>query len=93
MVICGGVNSILTPMKFIVLSKDKMISPTGLSHTFSDKADGYARGEGCGILVLKNLTKVIGLQSKYCIYCRSVNLKVFVPEVQKEINKLSLYLN
>ena len=58
MAICGGVNIILNPMLFVALSKAKMISPTGLSHTFSDKADSYVRGEGCGIIILKDLKKV-----------------------------------
>ncbi|XP_021371585.1 uncharacterized protein LOC110462085 isoform X2 [Mizuhopecten yessoensis] len=52
-VICGGVNSILYPDIFVPLSKARMVSPTGQCQTFSDKADGYARGEGCGIVILK----------------------------------------
>lgn len=51
--ICGGVNSILYPDIFVPLSKARMVSPTGQCQAFSDKADGYARGEGCGIVILK----------------------------------------
>ncbi|XP_071133182.1 phenolphthiocerol/phthiocerol polyketide synthase subunit C-like [Mytilus edulis] len=57
MAICGGVNSILTPVNFVPLSKAKMISPTGKSHAFSNQADGYVRGEGCGIVILKRYKK------------------------------------
>ena len=56
--ICGGVNCMLTPDMFIQLSKTRMVSPTGQCHTFSDKADGYTRGEGCGVVILKRLKDV-----------------------------------
>ncbi|KAK7507754.1 hypothetical protein BaRGS_00000719 [Batillaria attramentaria] len=55
MAICGGVNSLLLPDAFVHLCKANMISPTGLCHTFSDKADGYTRGEACGVIILKRL--------------------------------------
>ena len=58
MAICGGVNSLLTPINYIVLNKARMISTTGKSHTFSADADGYVRGEGCGMVILKSLKKV-----------------------------------
>jgi acyl transferase domain-containing protein len=35
MAICGGVNSILTPINYVALNKARMISKTGMSHTFS----------------------------------------------------------
>ncbi|CAG2233389.1 unnamed protein product [Mytilus edulis] len=47
MAICGGVNSMITPINYIPLIKAGMTSKTGKSHTFSKDADGYARGEGC----------------------------------------------
>ena len=56
--ICGGVNSIIDPLTFVSLSKAKMISPDGMSKPFSKKADGYGRGEGCGVVFLKPLKKV-----------------------------------
>ena len=48
----------LIPDMFIQLSKARMVSPTGQCHTFSDKADGYTRGEGCGVVILKRLKDV-----------------------------------
>ncbi|XP_051747345.1 uncharacterized protein LOC127511049 [Ctenopharyngodon idella] len=59
MAVCGGVSCILEPLVFVALSKAKMISPDGTSKTFSSKADGYGRGEGCGILLLKPLKKAL----------------------------------
>ncbi|XP_070709060.1 phthioceranic/hydroxyphthioceranic acid synthase [Pempheris klunzingeri] len=59
MAVCGGVNCIIEPRVFVALSKAKMISPEGTSKPFSNKADGYGRGEGCGVVLLKPLRKAI----------------------------------
>ncbi|XP_029547931.1 highly reducing polyketide synthase 40 isoform X6 [Salmo trutta] len=59
MALCGGVNSIIQPLVFVALSKAKMISPEGTSKPFSSRADGYGRGEGCGIILLKPLKKAL----------------------------------
>lgn len=48
----------IEPRVFVVLSKAKMISPEGTSKPFSSQADGYGRGEGCGVILLKPLKKV-----------------------------------
>lgn len=58
MALCGGVSCILEPRVFVALSKAKMISPEGTSKPFSSRADGYGRGEGCGVVLLKPLKKV-----------------------------------
>ncbi|XP_060681701.1 phthioceranic/hydroxyphthioceranic acid synthase-like [Hemiscyllium ocellatum] len=57
MAICGGVSCIIEPRVNVALSKAKMISPDGISKPFSSNANGYGRGEGCGILLLKKLKK------------------------------------
>ncbi|XP_051872133.1 uncharacterized protein LOC127570522 [Pristis pectinata] len=57
MAVCGGVSCIIEPRINVALSKAKMISPDGMSKPFSIKANGYGRGEGCGILLLKPLAK------------------------------------
>ncbi|XP_069552538.1 phthioceranic/hydroxyphthioceranic acid synthase [Brachyistius frenatus] len=57
--LCGGVNCIIEPRVFVALSKAKMLSPEGTSKPFSTRADGYGRGEGCGVLLLKPLKNAI----------------------------------
>ncbi|MDF5712971.1 MAG: SDR family NAD(P)-dependent oxidoreductase [Rhizonema sp. NSF051] len=51
----GGVNRILSPNMSIALSKAQMLSKDGRCRTFDASANGYGRGEGCGIVVLKRL--------------------------------------
>lgn len=51
---CGS-NLILGPENFIIESKLKMLSPSGRGRMWDHNADGYARGEGVGVLVLKTL--------------------------------------
>ncbi|XP_056155823.1 uncharacterized protein pks1 [Lampris incognitus] len=59
MALCGGVSCIIEPRVFVALSKAKMISPEGTSKPFSSRADGYGRGEGCGVVLLKPLKTAI----------------------------------
>jgi acyl transferase domain-containing protein len=53
--LAGGVNIILSPELFVGLSKLQALSPDGRCKTFDESANGYVRGEGCGMLVLKRL--------------------------------------
>jgi len=53
--LAGGVNLILSPEGTIAFSQARMMASDGRCKTFDDRADGYVRGEGCGILVLKRL--------------------------------------
>ncbi|MCP4715026.1 MAG: polyketide synthase, partial [Deltaproteobacteria bacterium] len=56
MAIAGGVNTMITPDAHISFNKAGMLSKDGKCKTFSDKADGYVRGEGVGMLFLKRLS-------------------------------------
>jgi acyl transferase domain-containing protein/acyl carrier protein len=53
--LAGGANIVLSPQPFLALSKARMISATGRCHTFDAAADGYVRGEGVGVVVLRRL--------------------------------------
>jgi acyl transferase domain-containing protein/surfactin synthase thioesterase subunit/acyl carrier protein len=51
----GGVNLMSSPEATVALCKLRALSPDGRCKTFDAAADGYGRGEGCGIVVLKRL--------------------------------------
>ena len=53
--LAGGVNVILSAKTTIALSQAKMMAADGRCKAFDAAADGFVRGEGCGILVLKRL--------------------------------------
>nr|WP_127483821.1 SDR family NAD(P)-dependent oxidoreductase [Paenibacillus ehimensis] len=53
--VAGGVNTILSLEAHISLNKAGMLSKDGRCKAFSEQADGYARGEGVGMIVLKKL--------------------------------------
>ena len=57
--LAGGVNLILSPTTTVAACKAMMLSPDGLCKTFDAAADGYGRGEGCGIVVLKRLSDAV----------------------------------
>ncbi len=57
--IAGGVNALITPTLYLSFSKAGMLSPNGNISPLDKQANGYVRGEGVGIVVLKKLDKAI----------------------------------
>jgi acyl transferase domain-containing protein len=57
--LAGGVNLILSPDSTISSSQTRLLSAKGSCNTFDASADGYVRGEGCGVIVLKRLNDAI----------------------------------
>lgn len=57
--IAGGVNLILSPDITINFSKAGVMSPDGQCKAFDSKANGFVRGEGVGVIILKPLSKAI----------------------------------
>jgi acyl transferase domain-containing protein/acyl-CoA synthetase (AMP-forming)/AMP-acid ligase II/acyl carrier protein len=53
--LAGGVNLILTPQLSAAFSNAGMLSPDGSCKTFDADANGYVRGEGVGLVVLKRI--------------------------------------
>ena len=64
--VLGGVNVMLRPEFSIFLCKGKFLSPHGRCKAFDTDAQGYARGEGAGVVIIKSLQKAI--QDKDRVY-------------------------
>jgi acyl transferase domain-containing protein/SAM-dependent methyltransferase len=59
MALAGGINLILSPEFNIAFTKARMMAPDGRCKSFDAAADGYVRGEGVGVLVLKRLNDAL----------------------------------
>jgi acyl transferase domain-containing protein len=57
--IAGGVSLIIAPDLVVAMSKVGFMAPDGRSKAFDARADGFGRGEGCSLLVLKRLSDAI----------------------------------
>ncbi|MFH9089682.1 alpha/beta fold hydrolase [Streptomyces sp. NPDC017673] len=55
----GGVNALIAPEPFVVLSRAGMLSPDGRCKPFDAAANGYARAEGCVAVVLRPLADAL----------------------------------
>ncbi len=68
MALAGGVNLMLVPDTMVALSKFGGLSPDGRSRAFDAGANGFARGEGCGVVVLKPLSRALAEGDPvYCV--------------------------
>lgn len=56
MALSAGVNLILSPESFIAFARTHMLAADGRCKPFDVSADGFVRGEGCGVVVLKRLS-------------------------------------
>ncbi|KAL6237535.1 hypothetical protein BDW75DRAFT_238322 [Aspergillus navahoensis] len=57
--VVGGGTLLTAPEWFAGLSQGGFLSPTGACKTYSDSADGYCRGEGVGVVILKRLADAV----------------------------------
>ena len=57
--LAGGVNLVLSPDLSLSLAKAGMLAADGRCKVFDAAADGYGRGEGCGVAVLKRLADAL----------------------------------
>ena len=62
--LAGGVNLILSPEMTLTLTKAHMMAPDGRCNTFDASANGYVRGEGCGMIVLKRLSDAVAAHDR-----------------------------
>jgi acyl transferase domain-containing protein/acyl carrier protein/enoyl-CoA hydratase/carnithine racemase len=94
--LAGGVNLIWSPNHFVAFSKAGMLSKEGRSKAFDDAADGYVRGEGGAVLLLKPLSEALADRDPIHAVIRGVginhggrtnSLTVTNPSAQAELIK------
>ncbi len=57
--VVGGVNLLLTPYPFVGFCRASMLSRRGRCFAFDERADGYVRGEGAGVVIVKPLADAV----------------------------------
>ena len=57
--VTGGVSLIIAPELLVAMSKVGFMAPDGRCKAFDAAADGFGRGEGCSVVVLKRLSDAI----------------------------------
>lgn len=60
--LAGGVNLLLEPEATVSFAKARMLAPDGRVKAFDARANGFVRGEGCGVLVLKRLSDAVAAE-------------------------------
>ncbi len=67
MALAGGVHVIASPQSTVAMTKFGAMNPAGQCRAFDASANGYVRGEGAGVVVLKPLSRAIAHGDR--IYC------------------------
>ncbi|MGW7577285.1 acyltransferase domain-containing protein [Streptomyces sp. NPDC054765] len=72
--LAGGVNLMCSPSSTVAMSRFGAMAPDGRCKAFDAAADGYVRGEGGGVVVLKRLSRAVADGDR--IYCTMVGSAV-----------------
>jgi myxalamid-type polyketide synthase MxaE and MxaD len=92
--VAGGVSLILSPYGYVAMSKFGAMAPGGRCRTFDARAEGYVRGEGGGLVVLKPLRRALADGDRVMCVIRgsavnndgfSDGLKAPNPEAQRAV--------
>jgi acyl transferase domain-containing protein/acyl carrier protein len=59
MALAGGINLLLSPAAYLMLSSMGMLSPDGQCYPFDQRASGMVPAEGIGVVVLKPLSSAL----------------------------------
>ena len=91
--IAGGVSIFTSPYFFQNLAAASFLSPTGATKSFDANADGYCRGEGVGLVMLKKYRdamidqdNILGVISASAVNQSSNEVPITVPHCQSQIN-------
>lgn len=57
--LAGAANVLIEPETMVYFSRTRLLSPSGRARPFSSEADGYVRGEGYGVVLLKRLSDAL----------------------------------
>jgi acyl transferase domain-containing protein/NADP-dependent 3-hydroxy acid dehydrogenase YdfG/acyl carrier protein len=72
--LAGGVNAILEPAAFVAFCKANMLSPTDTISAFDKRANGFVRGEGAGLVLLKPLARAYADGDRIYAVIRATNV-------------------
>ena len=70
----AGVNALLWPETSIGFSKASMLSPDGRCKSFDARANGYVRGEGVGVVILKPLARALADRDRIYALVRATSV-------------------
>ncbi|MET9558632.1 beta-ketoacyl synthase N-terminal-like domain-containing protein, partial [Streptomyces sp. NPDC006645] len=91
----GGVDLLIDPLTFVLLSRTGALSPDGLCHTFDSRANGYVPGEGAAALVLKPMPAaladgdlILGAVSGVAVNNDGRTMGVTTPNLEAQIDLL-----
>jgi acyl transferase domain-containing protein/acyl carrier protein len=68
--LAGGVNLLLSEATMVALTRFGGLSADGRCKAFDARADGFGRGEGCGVVVLKRLARALADGDQVCCVIR-----------------------
>jgi len=98
--LAGGVNVMTSPLMGVSEAAANMLAPDGRCKTFDASADGYGRGEGCGMILLKRLSDAVADKDSIVAVIRgsavnhdgqSSGLTVPNPQAQMSVIKTALH--